>query len=453
VKATRATLLLALPEPVERAVILEGSEEWRDPVRDFGVELVEDRTADVVVAPARASEQVLRRNPRTALLVGRCDLAPWRKAGYAVERHLPVPSLERPALLVPLDRAHAARYALSRLSLPSGRVKAVRNRALGLAITGGLPVPGELAIAHRGNPLPFAVRAAQGLGLPAELDSLFVPGRSVERPAFLIFERGRRTPGWIAKLSYLDRSSPPSDGARLQLVAELGGRLAAHAPRSLGSCVVGGWPMSVETAATGSQLVYKLRSAAGRRRRQALVESVAEWLVAIAVETLAPNSLDERLSEVVAPSTLSARLAHTELTTSLAGLPATIEHSDLGPEHVIVQGDRFTVIDWEGARRHGLPLADLAFFLTRALPILDGEADDPAYTSRQVFARLLSGQSRSATVLARWLAAGQEACGIPTSSIGSLLSVVWLDHYIEGRRHYAETWFTDPDLGPMWTPS
>jgi hypothetical protein len=388
----------------------------------------------------------------TALLIGRVSAGPWLEAGYAVQRYLPLPSLDQPTLVVPLGRRRAARYALSRLSLPDTRLKRFRNRLVEKAIAWGAPVPGQVTVAHRGTTLPFAVRAAQGYGLPAELDVVLVLGRSVERPAFLIFEHGAAAPSWIAKLSYVDRVSPTADERGLRLADELGVPVAAHVPRFLGSENVSGWPMSVETAATGSQLLYVLRSPAAHARKLEHIESVVSWLVDVAGTTRDDVGPEAWLSDFAVPAAYARVADRDALVSTVAALPATLMHGDLGPEHVIVDGDEFTVIDWEGAERRGLPLADVAFFLARSLPILDGEADSGAYSPEDAFARLFRGESPSAAVLSRHVRAACEATGIPVEKAGAILSVLWLTMATGNRAHFARGWFGDPALGIAWQP-
>jgi hypothetical protein len=452
-KATRAALLLALPEPVERAVVLDGVDEWHDPLRAFGVDLVDDGNADLVIASAAGSDAALRRDPVTALLVGRASAGPWLEAGYSVERYLPLPSLGQPTLVVPLDRRPAARYALSRLSLPTTRLKRLRNRVVEQAIAWGVPVPGQVTVAHRGTTLPFAVRAAQGYGLPDELDVVLVLGRSVERPALLIFEHGAATPRWIAKLSYVDRVSPTADEHGLGLAYGLGAPVAAHVPRFLGSANVSGWPMSVETAAPGSQLLYLLRSPASRKAKLALIEPVVSWLVDVAGATRVEQGPEAWLADFAVPAVYADVADRDALVSEVVGLPATLMHGDLGPEHVIVAGGEFTVIDWEGAERRGLPLADVAFFLARSLPIVDGEADSGAYGPEEVFARLFRGDSPSAAVLSRHVRAACAATGIPIEKAGAVLSILWLTMATGNRAHFASAWFGDPALGVAWKPA
>lgn len=131
-------------------------------------------------------------------------------------------------------------------------------------------------------------------------------------------------------------------------------------------------------------------------------------------------------------------------------MPAVVEHQDLDPTHVLVDGSAFNVIDWEEAQRHGLPLGDLAFFLAQALPILDGELDDPAIGRRDALARLFRGESASAPLLFGLVRDAVDALRLPPEAVGPLLSLTWLRLSTGPRRHLAEVWFSDPALGPDW---
>jgi hypothetical protein len=211
--------------------------------------------------------------------------------------------------------------------------------------------------------------------------------------------------------------------------------------------------MTLETAAPGSQLLAVLRSSGSHRRKSRLVESILSWLVEVAAETRHEHSLGSLLDARSASLFPFDGLDEDELTLPLRDLPTTLAHADLGLEHVIVDEDSFVAIDWEGAERHGVPLTDLAYFLVRVLPVLDGEIDAVRFSQAEVFARLFRGESASAAVLRHWLRLGSEASGVPLELVGRVLSVVWLTYLDEHRRHFAETWFADPTLGPGWTLS
>lgn len=458
---TRAGLLFGLPQPVETATLLAGAESWREPLERAGVRVVPARTGPVVaepvqlvVAPAGLAWAATSLEPDAIVVVGRGGTRALRRAGYRVRRFLPLPSLDRPSLLVPVDRPRVARYALANLSVPAGLGKTLRNLLAGLAMAARLPLPGTVVLACRSTDGPSTLRAAGELGLPAGLDWLLVLGRAVERSAFFLFPRGARRPEWVLKFSPEDRGDDPflGDERGAQLVREVGGTLAEHAPGLVGVSTAGERPVTVETAAVGAPLVYRLRAPGRRAAKRALVEAVARWLVDVAAATALPGRADEALAQLAFPEGIVEETgADVEaLREGLGALPAVLEHRDLAPTHVLVTRDRFSVIDWEEASRIGLPLADLAFFLAQVLPILDGELDDPRIGRHEAFARLFRGESPSAGLLLELL---DEACrrlDVPPETVPALLSLTWLRLSAGPRRHLAEAWFGDPELGPAW---
>jgi hypothetical protein len=460
---TRAGLLFGLPQPVETATLLAGAESWREPLEAAGVRIVPaqtgslvDEPVQLVVAPAGLAWAATSLDPDAIVLVGRGGRRALRRAGYRLRRFLPLPSLARPSLLVPVDRPRVARYALANLSVPAGLVKTIRNGLAGLLVTARLPLPlpGTVVLASRSAGGPSTLRPASALGLPEELDWLLVLGRAVERSAFFLFPRGARRPSWVLKFSPDDRGDDPflGDERGARLVREIGGTLAEHAPRLVGVSTAGERPVTVETAAVGAPLVYRLRAPGRRGPKRDLVEAIGRWLVDVAEATALPGRADEALAELAFPEGIveETRADVDELRAGLGGLPAVLEHRDLAPTHVLVAHGSFSVIDWEEAARTGLPLADLAFFLAQVLPILDGELDDPRIGRHEAFARLFRGESPSAGLLFDLL---DEACtrlDVPPQAVPALLSLTWLRLSTGPRRHLAEAWFADPELGPAW---
>ena len=452
--ATRADLLFMLAEPTEHAEVLEGAEEWVEPLRAAGVSVDSGGSSDLVVAPGRALRLAAGRDAPTILFADRVRHTRLRAVGLVGWDFLPIPSFAEPAVLLPLDDPRAARYALSRLSAPPSLPKVLRNRAIGAAIAAGVKPPGTFTVATREGRQPYLVRAAMEMGLPDDLDWLLALGRWSERGVFHLFEPGRPVPSWILKFSRapLSEVEPPTDADGLGLVGELGARVVDHAPRILGVSDVGGRPVVVESAAVGAQLVFILRAPTRRRRKIAIVDAVATWLVELGAASLGeqgacrPAGLEA--AERIAPAfgvDFGALLA------DLGESPTVLEHGDVGLEHVIVDGHSFVVIDWERAQKGVLPFADIAHFLARALPLVDGEVDDPAYGSEGAFARLFRGESESAPLLFRWLGQACEAWALPREAVGPLLSVVWLRLAEVGiRRYFAEIWFSDPQLGSAW---
>ncbi|MGZ4383740.1 MAG: hypothetical protein ACXVY3_04005 [Gaiellaceae bacterium] len=450
---TSARLLSALPQPVVRAAVLAGADEWSELLRDAGVEVDGADKPDLVVAPTARASEVARIGAPIALLLGRSGARELRRAGFATQRLLPIPSLRHPALLLPLRSPRASAYALSNLSVPPGRIKTLRNRAVGLAASARAPLPGTVIIASRVGELPQLVRESRNFGLPERLDWVLAPGRDVERSSFHLFEPGARRPSWILKFRRERRDPAPflADARGLRLAAEIGGALAEHAPRLVGISV-DREPFSIETAVVGAPLVYVLRAPWRRSEKRAMVEAVAGWLIDVSRQTATPTAGTETVRAIRFPDGVveAVQADVDELVRGLGPLPSVAEHGDVDPTHVLVQDGSFGVIDWEGAERHGLPLADLTIFLAQVLPILDGELDDPRYGRREAFARLFRGESPSAPLLRGWLREACDAAGLGVEQVGPLLSIVWLRNATPSRRHLAEVWFSDPALGPQW---
>ena len=453
---TRAGILFGLPERVETATTLAGAESWREPLEAAGVRVVAMHAEPVqlIVAPAKLARAATTLGAESIVVVGRGGGRALRRAGYRTRRFLPLPSLAQPSLFVPVDRPRVARYALANLSVPAGLVKTLRNVAARILVTLRLPLPGTVVLATRSAATPSTLRPAADLGLPGELDWLLVLGRAVERSAFFLFPRRARRPSWVLKFSPEDRGDDPflGDERGARLVRDVGGTLAEHAPRLVGVSTSGERPVTVETAAVGAPLVYRLRAPGRGAAKRALVEAVGRWLVDVAVATMLPGRAEEALAELVFPDGIveEAGADVDELREGLGALPAVLEHRDLAPTHVLATRDSFSVIDWEEATRTGLPLADLAFLMAQVLPILDGELDDPRIGRHEAFARLFRGQSASASLLFELLDDACRRLDVPPESVPALLSLTWLRLSVGPRRHLAEAWFSDPELGPAW---
>jgi hypothetical protein len=150
----------------------------------------------------------------------------------------------------------------------------------------------------------------------------------------------------------------------------------------------------------------------------------------------------------------------------LPAVPGVLLHNDLGSWNVVVSGGAFTVLDWEDAVRHGLPLWDLFYFLADAAVHLD-EAADP----REHFERLFLGEASSSELLFEWTRTMVEALELPPDAVGRIATLCWLQHGLTGRRRaadaedprprthvaegmlheLAERWLRHPGLGPGWS--
>ena len=157
------------------------------------------------------------------------------------------------------------------------------------------------------------------------------------------------------------------------------------------------------------------------------------------------------------------------LVSGLPRLPAVLQHNDLGCWNVVVGGRGFTAVDWESARKHGLPLWDLLYFLVDALVHLDG-AWQPDRREAHA-ARLLLGETASSEILFRWVAEAVRTLALPPDAVGPIVTLGWLHHGLSpvardeasrtlapGLRSdgtfaewMARVWLSTPGLGTGWS--
>ena len=131
--------------------------------------------------------------------------------------------------------------------------------------------------------------AAAGLGLDPAGDWFVMLGRHHvrSRSAFHVFAPGGSTPAWVVKFGRLaaarDRFDRETRG--LEIAAQVGAVAAGHAPRPLGRFEVDGLPASLETAAVGDPLDAHLAARRPRAAKLATIESIADWLLTVAMES------------------------------------------------------------------------------------------------------------------------------------------------------------------------
>jgi hypothetical protein len=479
VSLRRVDARLTLPRPVRRACVLGGLDAWRSGLELAGAELVDRAGApELTVAPASLAAEAAATGAAAVLLEGRGASRTLARLGYAVRRLLPLPDLDRPDLLLPLDREAPARYALARWRPAEGALKQVRNRVVVEAVRrGALPDVRPLQIIGlRDEGPPFPLGAAAELGVPSN-GSWFLTlgqGDALTRAVFHVFVRGAEDPGWVVKVARVPGYSAPfeRDERGIGLARAAGVRVAEHVPVLLGRLEAGGLQGSVETAAVGERLSTLLRRGGSRDAGLALVERIAGWLLAVARETAsAPGALEcerERLRDhVVAP--WIDRGAPPELVERVPAVPGVLVHDDLGAWNVVGDERSFTVLDWESARRHGLPLWDLLYFLVDALAQLDGAWSDEERVRHAL--ALLRGELVSSPLLFAWVRQAAEEARIPNEGVGPIATLCWLHHglshlsrreaavgagTVAGERippveRIAPTWLADPLLGPGWS--
>ena len=469
----RADIRFLAPGPVRTAAVLGALPAWREALVHAGVSLKDSGAPDLVVAEAVRSDEAVRMGAEVVVLTGARASARLRAAGYAVHRYLLRPSLEDPTLVLALDHPAATRYAVTRATGTGRGWKGIRNAAAARLLARG-PVPGSLHPLAIGSKLPeppLLLRAAPDLGVPAGSEWYLTLGRGdqLSRNVFHLLEPGSPEPSWVLKFVRVRGYRDPfeRDERGLELAASEPAT-APHAPRLLGRLEVDGFPGSVETSASGELLSRVLDRRGGQGLDQ--IERIAQWIVELGRATqtragaLEPEIL--RLAHEVVPE-WSELGAGQELVEALPPVPAVLQHNDLGCWNIVVGKGSFTALDWESARRHGLPLWDLTYFLTDALVRL--EQVEPAGWDQFVLS-LYRGESRRSPFLFSWIRRVVEATGVPPDAVGAVVVLGWLHHGLShvtrsealareealgypspppiGR--LARLWLTEPGLGPGW---
>jgi len=471
----RADALFALPDLPRRATLLGDLPGWRRDLEERRIELV-DRGADVVVADAAREAEALGLGAPAVVVDGPRDAAGrLRRSGLAVTRLLPIPVTGSPVVYADLERRRAARYGIERVIVHPERWRTLRNRAAGLAILAGLPLPAErlVTLGHRPG-APALLVAGRELGLDPAAGWVMVvsKGSIVRRNALFVFRGGRpehvvkfgRVPGLVEAFEREERG--------FRLAAEAGDVVTRHATHYGGRFTFGELHASVESAALGTKLAALLRRPGSRDAKLAAVEPVAQWLIDVARETARP------------PEALAAQRSHyaqevvpfwagegapAGLVEALVQVPAAFQHNDMAEENLVLDGGDFRALDWEWANPTGLPLGDLVYFAVHVLRLVDGATSDEPTVRDGHFARLLTGAAPSSPVLFRWVAEAVRALELPADVVGPMVTLSWLER---GRiskieRHRAEAvggepldlpfgeraaklWLSDPGLGAGW---
>jgi hypothetical protein len=477
----RADLRFALPHPVRTAAVVGDLEGWAEGLQLAGVEVIEDGrdgVPDVVVAPAGLVRRALATGARQIILEGRGGSKALRAAAVQPTHFLPLPRIDAPSVVLPLQRGSPVpRYVLERWRPSDGTIKSARDRAAAALIEAGAlpPLRPWQTIAAREPGPPFLIRAASSLDVPPQSRWYMAPGQGdpLARGIFQIFPPGETAPRWVLKFARVAGYRDPFDRDErgLRLAAEAGGAVAEHAPRLIGRLEVDGLHASIETAAVGEILAMRLRRHRAVRSSIAAVESIASWILQVAQETAAPPTAlaaeRRRLSEEVVPRWTSYGVA-SDLVDRLPELPAVLQHNDIGSWNVIVtDAGEFVVIDWESARRHGLPLWDLLYFLTDALSALEGANTFEERAAAAI--PLLRGESRWSDLLFGWVRRAVDVAQIDPDAVGPIATLGWLhhglSHVLRGRAveavepgsgivdpvgFIAPAWLRDPALGPSW---
>jgi aminoglycoside phosphotransferase (APT) family kinase protein len=358
-------------------------------------------------------------NASATVLAGRrLHLGQLRRRGLVVRRYRTVGRY-----VVPIGAGPAALEAVTRHVAERRWWWRVAGRVAGRLIGRGL-APANVAIASSADAPPRLLSEAARFGVdpngPWYLERAEDHPRS--RSVFVVYGAG--APAWVVKFGRLADAGSRFDAEERGFSVA---RAMGHAPLLLGRFDVDGAPASVETAAAGRSLLIHLLGATPKPAKLATIDAVAGWLVSVAAAAAqqAPpvRELDYLEREVV-PRWVD-RGAPKDLVDRVRDLPAVPTHGDLAPTNVIVDGDRFTAVDWEDAQLDGLALSDLIDFLLGALGTMDDRE------------RVLLGQSELSPVFARWLERGRQALSLDSDTVRTLVTMRVLNVAVAWRR-YAE---------------
>jgi hypothetical protein len=474
-------LRFLLPDSPTAGGIAVG-ESWLEPLRRYHVDAVPLSAAQAglvraAVGPKAALSELLRTEAPTILVTDGDAGRALTKAGYAVQRFLPLPSVEQPMLVVPYCARPAARYGIANWVTPNTWGKTMRAQVFAQAV-GRVPLPPLhrlVTIGHRVPCQPFLVAAAaRECGIPDDVGWFMLSGSgdTLSRGVFFLFRPGGHRPAWALKFARAPGYRDPfeRDAHGLGLAHEAGPGVSRHVPRFLGNVEVADLHASLETAACGKRLDNVLTGPIRPTSKLAVIERVVDWIIRVGATTAAAPERQAparaRLRNLVLEYGREVG-ATVDLIDVIPPAPAVLEHRDLGAWNVLIEQDSFTIVDWERAHTRGLPLGDLLYFLASALPLLDGvrEPARPDYL-RTVF----RGEGVRSEFVFQCVRGALAAVGAPLETAGGLATLTWLDHSLghvarrEALRRYAEDdpglallsrrmpalWLGDPLLGIEW---
>lgn len=478
--AQRVDPRFALPAPVGSALVLGGLRPWVDGLESAGVAVTTETAPagppPLAVAPVELAGEAVASGAELVVLEGRGGVRPLRRAGFSVQRLIPISSIDSPRHLVRADHRRAAVYAVDHGTVATSRARKARNAvAKTLLARGWLPdaVP-AFAVGARSAAPPFFLAEAEALGVPREIEwFLTLGGYDVfSRSVFHVFRRGAREPEWVVKFARVPGYAAPfeHDERGLRLARSAGEEVGRRVPSILGRLEVDGLHASVEEAGVGDVLTDFLERDLSRAAKLEVLEAVAAWIVELgsrsgsASERLTPERA--RLASEVLPSWAEHGVP-ASLAERVPPVPGVVQHGNLGAWNVVARdAATFRIIDWESSREVGFPLWDLLVFLTDSLLKLDGALSHEARERHAV--RLFRGEVPSSRTLFDWVGRAVRSLELPPEAVGSIATLCWLDQAVEeaarraehgsageaGARGHAERlarlWVTEAGLGPSW---
>lgn len=400
-------------------------------------EIEPGRTYDTVVAVRGGRRTVARALPLLAPAgvlriervkrLGRRSLMDLLRAqGFSPpELYWHRPNLARTTVLVRLrDRSGGA--AVLRLSR-SGPKRVVEQRLLRAgAVELGAGAVSLLALAPGYSPLPAV--AAPAADVPA---GLLTPRFAASQAVIGVATSADGRLKAVAKVPRTPRGSRlvAREGAALDALTN-DGRLDGVPAHEL--TTRGGRTVLLEAAATGLPLdPHRVRT-----DPMSALETGMDWLDAMPTVPTVPDFVaDLRHDRLIGgaagrlrsagPTHDPVRAAAVATTLELleplrtAGLPDVFEHGDFSHPNLFVDGDHLSVIDWEHALQHGLPLHDAFFFCGYLSQAVDRPTDPGAAVDAYLRAAGTHGWARA------WIERHAERMGVERRHLRMLELSSW----------------------------
>lgn len=397
---------------------------------------------DVVVTDSKSLPTALQLDARALIIHSkRRRGSVLVDADWRVERYLQMTGSDGPIIIATPTR-DVLRYLAVEWSPPTTLVQTVAR--LGLrSVTATRSHNLTIATREAGSPHALAAGcAAAGLAQPDGFFMFFGSGNDRQRPVAFAFPAAGRDPEWLVKWSRTDNE--PERGRHERHVRAAVARypdLNEHVPRDLGRLTFAGSPASVETVAPGVSL-DGLWQRGDVERALAVGERVLKWLCDLAQASAAPGS-DARAFVVEDADALGVDA--TRLIDAIVDVPRVVAHNDLGTVNVLTDGSRFTVIDWEDGLIEGLPVVDVAYFVTTLLAMIHAPSE-PRERARWCCA-LWRGELPESQFAFRWLRRAADGLGLDGVQTGALVTMSWLQGaHSAGDREHLQTERT-PHLG------
>jgi aminoglycoside phosphotransferase (APT) family kinase protein len=278
---------------------------------------------------------------------------------------------------------------------------------------------------------------------PAQLSSVLATPRfrASRHVVFLILADDDAHPKWVAKIPRLagETASLERESVNLRALGALRFGGFENVPRLLAYESYLGNRLLLESAVSG----YAMKPAVVRRRPRECCEAAISWLVdlhqassqrqhhrAASFQRLVAGPLD--YFECIFPLSTEEKQLVAEarqLTRPLQDLdfPLVFEHGDFSSPNILMRPCvDIGVVDWESAEPHGLPAADLFFFLSYAA-FAWNKSENPEDCVAALHEAFWGPQAWAREYIARY----REALGLPAAALKPLFIACW-SRYVAG---------------------